>query len=176
MSKVLAITSMLTVLAAMPTPVQAFERPNCDAARASVQTQLDAACPCDTAATHAEYVRCVNDKLRKLSACPKDADGKLKCGPVPRACVANLRRTAARSGCGDVAVVSCCIPRQHDCVNDTKPGDGKQEGKCSGTQKPCDTLADCRIPTCRQASSADRCTTIGGTLGKSKDCSTACEP
>lgn len=175
MSRYLPVTMMLIALAVAPT-AHAIDRPQCDDAQKSVQPQLDAACPCTSAGSHAEHVRCVNDKLRALSACPKDADGKQKCGPVPRSCVASLRRVAMRSGCGNPDAVTCCVPRQHDCVNDPTPGDEKKEGKCSGGQQPCDTLADCRIPTCRQASSAERCVAVGGTVGKSKDCSTACAP
>ena len=169
--------SLLAVVASVmiATAATAREKPRCGEVRGQVQPQLDAACPCDTAASHAAHVKCVTDKLRALTACHKGADGKQVCdGVVPRACVGILRRTALRSGCGDPKSVTCCVPKQHDCSNDPTPADGKKEGTCAGDKRPCDTLQDCRIPACRQARDADRCKAIGGTLGTGKDCSTAC--
>jgi hypothetical protein len=155
---------------------RANSRKQCDDARTAVQAQIDAACPCTKAENRGGYVRCVNDKLRELSACHKGADGSESCGPLPRSCGVEFRRTASRSTCGQPDAVTCCIPRQHDCVKDPTPGDGKKEGTCSRSGRPCDTLSDCRIPSCRQAASAERCTAVGGTVGNGKDCSTACAP
>ena len=168
------LMAAFAIVVMIASAASAREQPRCTDVRGTVQPQIDAACPCATAASHAAHVKCVTDKLRALSACHKGADGKQVCGVVPRACVGMLRRTALRSGCGDPTSVSCCVPKQHDCSNDPAPGDGKKEGTCSGAKRPCDTLQDCRIPACRQARDADRCKAIGGTLGSGKDCSTAC--
>ncbi len=175
MMRHLAIVAALVVLAPNGA-AHAVGRPQCEDARSAVQAQIDAACPCAAATDRAAYVHCVSAKLRELSACHKGTDGAQTCGPLPRVCMGGARRTASRSTCGQPEAVTCCVPRQHDCVNDPKPGDGNKEGTCSRSKRPCDTLADCRIPTCRQASSVDRCTLVGGTVGTGKDCSTACAP
>jgi hypothetical protein len=171
----LAIVAAI-LIGSVGTAAQAADRQRCDDVRRTVQPQLDAACPCASAKNRAAYSRCIADKLRELSACHKDSEGTQTCGPVPRICLFSFRRTASRSSCGEPDAVTCCVPRQHDCLNDPTPGDGKQEGTCSRSHKPCDTLRDCRIPTCRLATSADRCKHAGGTVGSGKDCSTACTP
>ena len=149
---------------------------DCATAAQAVQADLDAACPCDTAADHEQHVRCVTKKLRELSACAPGTDGKRSCGPLPRVCAARLRQTATRSACGKPAsTVSCCIPRQRDCVGDQSPGDGKQDGTCAGTKRPCDRVTECVVPKCQLAGSAEGCTALGGTVGNGRDCATACE-
>ena len=150
-------------------------RPDCDQVRQNVKGQIDSACSCEGAATHGEYVRCVTKKLRELSDCRPAEDGKLSCGPVPRACVGRIRRAATRSTCGSNEV-TCCIAKQHDCVNDPAPGDGTAAGTCAGTPRPCDKITDCRLPKCSSASSAENCQRAGGTVGTSRDCTTACAP
>jgi hypothetical protein len=175
MMRHLAIVATLVVLVLDGT-AHAGSRPNCEEARSAVQTQIDTACPCGTATDRGTYVRCVNNKLRELSACHKGDGGAEVCGPLPRICMGTARRVAGRSTCGQPAAVTCCIPRQHDCVGDPKPGDGTKEGTCSRSKQKCDTLADCKIPACRQTSTVERCTLVGGTVGNGKDCSTACTP
>lgn len=169
------IVAMLVVVA-FPEWSSAAARHRCGDGQAAVQAQIDAACPCAAAASRNAYLRCVNDKLRELSGCHKAADGAPVCRPVPRPCASAVRRAASVSACGEKAAVTCCISRQHDCVNDRKLADGKKAGTCRGTDRPCDGMADCKIPRCRPASSAERCTQIGGTLGAGQDCNTACAP
>lgn len=173
-----ALTSMVVgfVLAGTAPSVAARpERLDCNQVRTAVQSQLDAACSCERAATHNEYVRCVANKLRELSACHRADDGTLACGPVPLPCVGRIRRTASRSACGSNEV-TCCIPKQLDCVNDPAPGDGKPQGTCAGTARACDKVADCAAPKCVSAVNAERCQLAGGTVGIGKDCTTACVP
>jgi hypothetical protein len=148
---------------------------DCSAVRARVQPEIDAACPCDQATNHASYVRCVSAKLRSFGACKSTDEGPVDCGPVPRACIPTLRRMATRSTCGDTRAVTCCVPRQHDCSRDPSPGDGKAEGTCSDSTRPCDRVTDCLIPRCQVAASPERCVLAGGKLGTTKDCTTACE-
>ena len=166
----------LLITMAIPGVSSAAARRGCGDAQATVQAQIDAACPCTAAASRTAYLRCVNNTLRELSGCHKAADGAPLCRPVSRPCASAVRRAASGSTCGEAATVTCCIPRQHDCVNDRKLADGKKEGVCSGTNKPCDGMADCKIPRCRAASSAERCTQIGGTVGSGQNCNTACTP
>jgi hypothetical protein len=152
------------------------EQPDCEAAQQAVKAELDAACPCDAADRHGEHVRCVTKKLRELTECPPSAEGKKPCGTVPRACAAKIRRLAARSACGKPAgMVTCCVPKQRDCTGDPMPGDGTKAGTCDGTARACDVVADCLVPKCELASSAERCGLIGGRVGSGRDCATACE-
>ncbi|HEY2388699.1 MAG TPA: hypothetical protein VGK30_17220 [Candidatus Binatia bacterium] len=171
----MALAATLITLLAPPTALAAAKR-GCGEDRAALQAQVDAACPCESAASRSAYLRCVSDKLRDLSGCHKGPDGSPICRPVSRSCASAIRRASSQSACGDAGTVACCIPRQHDCTNDPKSADGKKEGTCSGTKIPCDGMADCVLPRCRQASSAARCQQIGGRVGNGKDCNTACAP
>lgn len=150
--------------------------PDCSASIESFGAELAVACPCDSAANRAAHVRCVNAKLKEWSACTGTTKSSRSCGPLPRACVGKLRKLAARSTCGTDEAVTCCVPRQHDCVGDPKPGDGKAEGTCSGSTKACDQVPDCKLPRCQLSPTVEHCTRFGGTVGKTKDCTNACAP
>lgn len=166
--------AVLAPLGASASPKSASQ--DCATASQAVQADIDAACPCDSAADHEEHVRCVTKKLRELSACVPGQDGKRSCGPLPRVCAARLRQTATRSACGKpAATVACCMPRQKDCVGDQHPGDGKQDGTCAGTRRKCDRVTECMGAKCQLADSADRCKAVGGSVGSGRDCATACE-
>ncbi len=158
----------------VPTAARSAPRHGCGDGRAALQADIDAACPCESATSRSAYLRCVSSKLRELGGCRKAAAGGPVCRPVSRECATAVRRVASQSACGEEGTVACCIPRQHDCVNDRTPADGKKDGTCSGTSRPCDGMADCVLPRCRPASSAERCRQIGGTPGTGKDCNTAC--
>jgi len=177
MSKLFAVAVAAALALTLSMPRLALARvggPDCAAAAQAVKAEVDAACPCD-GTTHPQHVRCVTKKLKELSACKPDASGKRVCGSVPHTCVAKIRRVASRSACGKAAeTVTCCVARQRDCVGDTTPGDGKQDGTCSGTKRKCDRITDCMVPKCELAATADRCTAVGGTVGKGRDCATAC--
>ena len=135
LGSIAAFALSLTVLAAGPAGARSTDV-DCDAAQKQAKAALDAACPCDGAGDHAAHVRCVTRKLRELSACAPDADGKRSCGPVPRACMAKIRRLASRSACGKAAeTVTCCVAKQRDCAGDANPGDGKKAGTCTGTKR-----------------------------------------
>lgn len=150
--------------------------PDCEAATAAAKAEIDAACPCGEAGNHGEYVRCVTKKLRELTACSPDGSGKRSCGPVPRQCLGKIRRLASRSACGKSATtVTCCVPKQRDCEGDTNPGDGVQDGTCTGTKRKCDRVTDCVVPKCELAATAERCALVGGTVGRGRDCATACD-
>ena len=152
----------------------ASAREDCDAVAQSVRGKIASACPCDTAETRGDYIRCVRRKLDELSKCTKNAEGGKECGPVPRQCVGKIGRTASSSTCGKPDLVTCCLPRHQDCRNDPHPNDGNAEGKCVGTTKACDKIEDCVIPKCQPYPDADRCVQAGGTVGKGGDCATAC--
>lgn len=89
----------------------------CDAAAlAAAQQIVDAACDCDNASRHGQYVSCA---ARALNAA-------LKNGDVPKACKHLIRRGVARSTCGKTGFVACCRPAR---------GGGqacsvKREGRC----------------------------------------------
>lgn len=178
MTKTLGSFAATLVALTLMAPAAAFARangPDCDAAQKAVQAELDAACPCDGANAHADHVRCVTKKLRDLSACAPAADGKRACGPVPRQCAAKIRRIASRSACGKpAAMVTCCVPKQRDCEGDPTPGDGSKDGTCTGSTRKCDRVAECMVPKCEPAATAERCGLVGGTVGSGRDCATAC--
>lgn len=178
MTKILGSLTALALVLTLSTTGPAHARATateCDAAQQAAKAAIDAACPCDTAADHADHVRCVTKKLRELSACTPDASGKRSCGPIPRGCLGKIRRVASRSACGKAAeTVTCCVGKQRDCVGDTNPGDGVKDGTCSGTKRKCDRVTDCVVPRCEVAASADRCKAVGGTVGTGRDCATAC--
>jgi hypothetical protein len=149
--------------------------PDCEGAGRAARADIEAACPCGGPGTHAEYVRCVTKKLRALTACTPDDNGKRTCGSVPRQCAAKVRRLASRSACGKPeATVTCCVPKQRDCEGDATPGDGKQDGTCTGTTRKCDRITECMVPRCELAATAERCGLVGGTVGTGRDCATAC--
>jgi len=177
MTKTLGIIAAIALALTMLTPGAARARAtetDCDAALQAAKADLDATCPCD-GADHSAHVRCVTKKLRELSACTAGTDGKRSCGSVPRTCVPKIRRLASRSACGKPAeMVTCCVGRQRDCAGDSTPGDGKKDGTCTGTKRKCDSVTECVVPKCELAASAERCGVLGGTVGKGRDCSTAC--
>jgi hypothetical protein len=179
MTKTLALVTTALALALFAPAAQAArpDAPDCEAARKAVQAEIDAACPCDGPSAQGNYTHCVTKKLRELSACEAEAKGKRSCGPVPRQCAAEIRRTAAHSACGrHPEMVTCCVPKQRDCAGDPSPGDGNKEGKCSGTSIACDRITECLLPKCQLAANAERCDLIGGTVGHGRDCTTACAP
>jgi hypothetical protein len=174
--KILTIAATLVALSLPPSNADARPAgPDCEAAQAAAQAEIQAACPCGGPGAHADYVRCVTKKLRELSACAAGEDGKRACGPVPRQCAGKIRRVASRSACGKpAAMVTCCVPKQRDCEGDATPGDGKQDGTCTGTKRKCDRVADCLVPKCELAATAERCGLIGGSVGSGRNCATAC--
>jgi hypothetical protein len=169
-----AVASILLLAGAFG--VADAKRDDCDAVAASVRAEIASACPCDAASGRTGHVRCVTKKLRDLSNCKKDAGGSKACGPVPKPCLGAIRRVASHSTCGVPDLVTCCMPHQQDCRNDPNPGDGKAEGTCGRSKKACDVLSDCVVAKCQPATSAGRCVAVGGTVGKSNDCNTACTP
>jgi hypothetical protein len=177
-TKIVTIAATLAALAFPVTDAAARPAaPDCDAAQAAVKADIDAACPCAGPGNHGEYVRCVTKKLRELSACSADDSGTRSCGPVPRQCAGKIRRLASRSACGKPeSTVTCCVPKQRDCEGDGTPGDGQQDGTCTGTKRKCDRVTDCMVPKCELAASAERCGVVGGTVGNGRDCTSACAP
>ena len=73
-------------------PGNASAQVDCDAERCDVQAQIDAACPCDTATNHGEYVRCVRAQAKSL---------------VSKQCRGKVVRCAAKSTCGKDGAVAC---------------------------------------------------------------------
>jgi hypothetical protein len=177
MDRVLALIAAAVLSSAIALPAVAearSARPDCDAAAREVRGQIEAACPCANADNRGEHTRCVTKKIRELSECQPGETGNRQCGPIPRRCLGAVRRISSRSACGNPDVITCCVPRQQDCVGDKTSGDGNAEGTCGRTSKKCDGLADCKIPRCQLAPNAKRCEAMGGTLGAGKDCSSAC--
>ncbi len=90
----------LAFLLALPAGAMARRgRPEPIPCPADVAVAMEAACPCDTAANHGEYVRCVarfRNTLRRSGCLTEETRGILRC--------------AARSTCGRPPAVICCRP------------------------------------------------------------------
>jgi hypothetical protein len=132
-------------------------RAACDAARCMAQSAVDESCPCDTAASHGSYLKCVATVLGQLA-------GQ---AAVPRQCIGRIIRCAARSTCGKPGAVTCQVPES---TCDTTTGTCTDDVSVS-----CTADGDCGTE-CGIASSADSCVTAGGTVGTSNSCCTACTP
>src|SRR5581483_6101547 len=72
----------------------------CSAQRCAVETAIDQVCPCEGAASHGQYVRCVAHAVKDLAAS----------GIVARGCRGKVVSCAARSACGHPGRVSCFLP------------------------------------------------------------------
>ena len=88
-----ATLAMAAVMAAVLCwPGGANAQPDCDAERCSIQTAIDAQCPCDEATNHGDYVRCVRAQVKALAS--------------PQ-CRGKIVRCAAKSTCGKPGFVTC---------------------------------------------------------------------
>lgn len=134
---------------------------SCDAASSVIGAFVDAACPCagvddgmgGTIAwkNHGQYVRCVAHAV-------KDA---VRSAGVKRRCARDVVPCAAQSSCGKRNAVTCLVATTGTCTN----------GACDvPAGAPCATDADCGTKACG-VTSADRCTTLGGTAGSGSCCS-----
>ena len=130
-------------------------RAACDAARCMVQSTVDESCPCDAAASHGSYLKCVAAVLGQLA----------NQAAIPRPCVGRIIRCAARSTCGKPGAVTCQMPES---TCDTATGTCTNDVSVS-----CTVDGDCGTE-CGIASSADSCLTAGGTVGTSNSCCVAC--
>jgi len=102
---------------------------------------------------HGKYVSCVahlRNALRKAGCLTADTRR-------------TLARCAARSTCGKVTAVLCCLTDTGVC-SDPAPGDGTAAGTCSNAaEMACDTNADCTETRAHLASDEAACTASGGT-------------
>ncbi len=133
----------------------------CDAASSVIGAFVDAACPClgmddgmgGTVAwkNHGQYVRCVAHAM-------KDA---VRSAGLKRRCGRDVVPCAAQSSCGKRNAVTCLVATTGTCTN----------GACDvPAGAPCTTDADCGTKACG-VTSANRCTTLGGTAGSGSCCS-----
>jgi hypothetical protein len=122
----LRISSLLALALLGATPVLAVpDRPACDADMlASTRAALDAACPCDMAETHGQYVSCAAGVIKEA----------VRNDTLPRECRRALRTGASRSTCGKPeGFVTCCRER------------GAAPAHCSvkRTQERCERVGRC---------------------------------
>ena len=146
-------------LAAFACPVGA--QTGCDSARCEVAGTIEARCPCQTAQTHGEFVRCVSRALKALVAGSR----------IPAECRGTLKRCAARSTCGrETGTVVCEIP----------VGQGRCRvglGFCEEPLfTPCSSDADCVTSRCAIVPSTARCTARGGMVASRRSCCPFCAP
>ena len=140
-----------------------------------IHAQISEACPCDMQANgqpwrnHGKYVSCVARTSNSLYKQNPD---------VARSCKKLLRRCAARSTCGKEGAVRCCFGREHDCLDDTVPGDSVADGECTNdSATACDTNADCMTIRCKiDRRGVERCTERGGVANGTGSCCNGCAP
>src|SRR5262245_52915873 len=122
---------------------------------ADVGLAVAAQCPCEGQSNHGQYVRCVVHYRNALR----------KAGCLDAAAKRSMARCAARSTCGKVDRVLCCMPNPGTC-NDPAPGNMAPEGVCNNdTTVACDTNDDCLLARARIARDETQCTADGGTPG-----------
>lgn len=93
--RVVAATLWLS-LGLLPGQARALD---CEAVRCTIQPILATRCPCEEAASHGEYRRCIRGVLREL----EDA------GTLPSECKRAVRRCTSRSTCGRPTTVACQV-------------------------------------------------------------------
>jgi len=127
---------------------------SCSADRCVVEAAIDQACPCDAAANHGQYVRCVAREVKQLAA-----DGMLG-----RSCRGKAVSCAARSACGHADRLTCFVPTdQCDVATHT----------CVGAPTvTCTVNLDCGSQCGVMRSVAD-CTAAGGTVDTTRSCCSA---
>jgi hypothetical protein len=121
----LVISTIALMWLAMPAGRVSAAPVDCEAARCTVQAEIDAECPCGDAKNHGRYTSCVARIVNRLS----------REGSIPRKCRNEINGCAIRSTCG----------KRDSAVTCDFPGDG-----VSGR--------------CRPLSTADACTSRGGTI------------
>ena len=151
-TRALLLSAVVGLIAAPATNVAAA----CSdpAAAAMVRTQIATSCPCTSATNHGQYVKCVNLQVRQAIA-----------NGLPKNCHGAVTRCAARSTCGKPGFVTCCFAKPGTCTS----------GLCRDGVTVCTTAANCPVVTkCHTKSSADACSTAGGSPGSGSCCDAMC--
>lgn len=153
----------LLVARAVPALAECGDNLGDAAALAATRADIEASCPCDSAASHREYVRCAFDVIRT----------HIGNNTLPAECVKTARRCASQSTCGRGGAVTCCRVADSGRV------------RCSIKRDP----ARCKPPRCvgAHASCCDACgptgcnpppttttTTVPPCGGSAFSCSGAC--
>jgi hypothetical protein len=129
-----------------------------------VAAALAATCPCDAQQNHGRYVSCVARFRNALR----------KAGCADRETLHSLVRCSARSTCGKVGRVVCCVPSTGVC-SDPMPGDSLAQGACSNDHAhACNADADCTEAVGRLMADETKCTAAGGTSAGAGSVCTAC--
>jgi hypothetical protein len=132
----------------------------CEDARCMFQGEVDARCPCSGNRNHGQYVKCVGQVIRELTAA----------NPEFKNCRGKLVRCAARSTCGKEGFVTCTRVELGTC--DTSTGFCLDEGI---TDVACTTNDQCVVGSrCSTKRSAEQCTDRGGIVGDSPTCCSDC--
>src|SRR2546425_6213653 len=96
----LSLGALLLLVTAFPAPAGARcgDAPGDLAAVCTARAVAEMQCPCATAQTHGEHVRCV----------AQVANAEVAAGRLPRSCKRSVVRCAALSTCGRSGFVTCC--------------------------------------------------------------------
>ena len=97
----LIVSSIALLWLAIPAGHVSAQPVDCEAARCSVQAEIDAECPCDEAKNHGRYTSCVSRVVNRLA----------RAGTLPKKCRNQIRGCYIRSTCGKRdGTVSCDFP------------------------------------------------------------------
>jgi hypothetical protein len=148
------LSFIITALFFVSQPARVFAQ-DCEAERCAAEAAIAAACPCDSAENHGDYVSCVADAVEGL---------------VSEECRGAVVRCAARSTCGKEGAVACLKPKRSGCDRNT--------GTCrKNPAVSCESSRDCVVGTkCSIKRSAEKCTDHGGVVSGSDSCCAECVP
>ena len=113
-----------------------------DPAAAATRAMAETQCPCATATSHREYVKCVAGVAKMAVAS----------GSLPRQCRRAVLRCAAQSTCGRSGFVSCC---RTSAKGVTKCSIKPDAAKCTAPRRGAACVQD--VPSCCDACSAGSC-------------------
>jgi hypothetical protein len=149
----LLLSAMLSIPAAAQAPTPT---PDCEAERCSTAVQdAVAACGCDTAATHGQYVSCV---ARAMNSLAQD-------GTIDQSCKGKIKRCAARSDCGKPAFETCT--KGQTCLNGACVNAPSQT--CT-MDSDCPAVTKCHVVRIAPVPTPDKCSASGGTAGSGSCC------
>lgn len=97
---------------------------------ATIHDAIMAACPCDTAKNHGQFVSCSSHVLGQA----------MKGGTLSRECRRLARRGVAKSSCGKPGFVTCCrsdVPAAAACVVRRDAATCTAAGGCVGSTSTC---------------------------------------
>lgn len=123
------VRGLLVVILLLTTVRTGFAACTDSAAVAMTRMQADQQCPCAGAADHGAYVKCVAGV----------AKAAVTAGTLPKQCSGAVKKCAAKSTCGKLDFVTCCITKN----GATKCKTAKDSATCIGKGGAVGACASC---------------------------------